>query len=400
MQHTPRRLPSSPIALPALPALLLLVSLSLLTGAAGGCASSDVQQTPDTGVDNGIEPDGPATPDGGVDQSTADKGSGRDFSGADSLPADTFAPDTIAADLAPATDTTTAPLWQEVKSFGSNPGDLDMFVYAPAGLPPKAPLVVVLHPCQILAKSFGDDAGWNRLADLRKFVVLYPEQRYSNNLTLCFNWFSSSDNQRGSGEVGSIKQMVDKVKTLYGIDEAKIFVSGLSAGGAMTAALLAAYPDVFAGGATFAGVPAGCASSVFGSTSCMLGVDKTASEWAAKAKAVYPGYSGPYPKLSVFHGSSDIVVYPVNRLELVEQWTALNGADAQADTSQTVGDVTRETFNDAQGFARVFSYTISSMPHGIPVDPGTAPNKGGTTGVGYYDVDLWGAWRAAEDWGI
>ncbi len=382
MPHTRHRLSASPNALPRLLLGLLLVTPTLLLM---GCASSDVRPTSDVGADGWRE--GPTT--GPADPS-------RDGGGADQRAIDTIAADTLSADLAPAT--TTAARWREVTSFGSNPGALHLFVYAPAGLPPKAPLVVVLHPCQILAKSFGQDAGWNRLADLRRFVVLYPEQRHTNNLALCFNWFDSGDTQRDSGEVGSIKQMIDTVKTLYGIDDSKIYVSGLSAGGAMSAALLAAYPDVFAGGAIFAGVPAGCASSVLGSTSCMLGVDKTASEWAAKAAS--PGFSGSYPKVSIFHGTSDVVVSPQNRLELVEQWTALHNTDATADTRQIVGDVTRETFNDAQGIARVYSYTIANMPHGIPVDPGTTSDKGGTTGIGYYDVDLWGAWRAAEDWGI
>jgi poly(hydroxyalkanoate) depolymerase family esterase len=410
MYHTPRRLPTSPMILRLRPGLgrlrprprlrplpsLLLACVIVLAAA---CASSDVQQPLDGAVDQNV----PA--DGSSDQLETDTGADLGVGEAqpDAVHGSDAQPDALSdaspADLAPLGDAG-ASTWQQVKSFGTNPGDLDMFVYAPAGLPAKAPLVVVLHPCQIVAKSFGNNAGWNRLADLRKFVVLYPEQSYSNNLTLCFNWFESGDTKRGGGEIGSIEQMIAKVKTLYGIDDARIYVSGLSAGGAMTAALLAAYPDIFAGGAIFAGVPAGCATSVFSSASCMFGVDKTASEWATKAKAAFPGYSGSYPKVSIFHGSSDVVVYPKNRQELVEQWTGVHGADTTADTSQTVGDVTRETFNDAQGFPQVTSYTISGMPHGIPVDPGTAPDKGGTTGIGYYDVDLWGAWRAAEDWGI
>ena len=133
--------------------------------------------------------------------------------------------DPIASAYAPITSVT---------SFGSNPGALNMYTYVPAGIPADAPLVVAMHGCTQSASVYVD-AGWNELADLWKFYVVYPEQP-SASLEYCFDWYDTSSTTRGEGDALSIKQMVDYMKANYSIDASRVYVTGLSAGAAETGA--------------------------------------------------------------------------------------------------------------------------------------------------------------------
>jgi poly(hydroxyalkanoate) depolymerase family esterase len=116
-------------------------------------------------------------------------------------------------------------------------------------------LVVALHGCTQTAADYDHGSGWTRLADRYGFAVLFPEQQRANNPNNCFNWFLPSDTRRSHGEAFSIRQMIERVITDHGVDRRRVFVVGLSAGGAMTSAMLATYPDLFAGGAIIAGLP-------------------------------------------------------------------------------------------------------------------------------------------------
>ncbi len=155
--------------------------------------------------------------------------------------------------------------------FGSNPGNLRMLSYVPQGLPKGRPLVIALHGCTQTAAVYDYGSGWSNLADRHGFAVLFPEQQRANNPNNCFNWFLASDTRRDQGEALSIRQMIECLIQDYGVDRSRIFVVGLSAGGAMAAAMLAAYPDVFAGGAIIAGLPHGAATNVQEAFEAMAG---------------------------------------------------------------------------------------------------------------------------------
>lgn len=301
--------------------------------------------------------------------------------------------------LAPAPQATAASL-EEVTGFGSNPGNLQMFRYVPDGLPANRPLVVALHGCTQSAAAYDDETGWTQLADRLQFALLLPQQRSANNANSCFNWFENGDISRGSGEVLSIAQMMDRMHTDNGVDLDRAFVTGLSAGGAMTSAIMAAYPERFDGGAVVAGIPARCATSLVQAFSCMNpGMEKTPAQWGDLVRGA-SSYDGPWPTLSVWHGTSDSTVAPKNQTELIEQWTNLHGTDTTPDASETVSGYPHQVFKDAGGRAVVESYEITGMGHGQPIDPGSDPAQCGRAVAYILDVNICAAHHIARFWGL
>lgn len=105
---------------------------------------------------------------------------------------------------------------QQVTGFGSNPGNLQMYEYAPASLPANAPLVVALHGCTQTANDYYTNSGWPKYADLWGFAVVFPQTTAANNALSCFGWFDPAEDGRGRGEAASIVQMVEYAKQRYG----------------------------------------------------------------------------------------------------------------------------------------------------------------------------------------
>lgn len=130
----------------------------------------------------------------------------------------------------------------EVKDFGTNPGDLQSFEYVPAGLRRRAPLVVALHGANTDHALMSGTSGWRELADRYGFALLLPQQRYANNLFRAFNFNAASDNVRGRGEALSIRQMIGHALARHRLDRKRVFVTGFSAGAHMTSVMLAVDP--------------------------------------------------------------------------------------------------------------------------------------------------------------
>ncbi len=292
----------------------------------------------------------------------------------------------------------------QVTSFGTNPGNLKMWKHVPASMPANAPLVVALHGCVQTPDGY-TLTGWNALAEQLKFYVVYPEQLSANNQNTCFNWFEPGDIARGQGEALSIKQMVDKMMVDHSIDPRRVFVTGLSAGGAMTHVMAAAYPDVFAGAAVMAGVPYKCATTMNDGFSCMSpGADKTPTQWRDLVRNAYASYTGPYPKISIWHGTSDYTVKNTNQTEAMEQWTAVHGIDQTADVSETVAGYPHKVYKDTAGNALVETYALTGMGHGTAIDPafkfpGTTVACG-TAGSFVLDTDICSTWYVAKFFGL
>lgn len=288
-----------------------------------------------------------------------------------------------------------------VTSFGPNPGALAAYDYVPDGLPDGAPLVVVLHGCTQTAAAMADSAGWNALADTYKFAVLYPEQQTANNPVRCFNWAGDygnpADFTRGMGENASILAMVDDQIARHEVDPKRVFVVGLSAGGAFTSVMLATYPERFAGGSVMAGVPYHCATDVNGAYRCTNpGVAHTAEEWGGFVRAAAPAPSGARARVQIWHGTSDTTVAAMNGDELVKQWTDVHGTDATADATDTLGKATRTRY-EAGGKTVVEYYKISGMAHGVAVGGTGCPAK---TAAFFLDVGVCSTLVAAQFFGL
>jgi poly(hydroxyalkanoate) depolymerase family esterase len=288
----------------------------------------------------------------------------------------------------------------EVQDFGSNPGALRMFTHLPAQLHPSPALVVVLHGCAQTAASYDLGVGWSTLADRYGFALLLPQQQPLNNPNNCFNWFLPGDSERGSGEALSIRQMIDAMIAAHGIDRDRVFVTGLSAGGAMTSVMLAAYPELFAGGAIIAGLPFGTAATVNEALESMFHVRaRPAREWGDLVRAA-SRHKGPWPRISVWHGSADAVVRPENADEIIKQWVDVHGLDPAPSLTETVDGYPRQVWRDRAGRDVIESYTIAGMAHGAPLAAGPADAHCGVPGAFLLDVGISSTYHIAKFWGL
>jgi poly(hydroxyalkanoate) depolymerase family esterase len=289
----------------------------------------------------------------------------------------------------------------QVTSFGSNPGALQMFTFVPSGLPSGAPLVVVLHGCTESASSYSTETEWGNLGQRFGFATVFAQQQTANNSLSCFNWFQTGDISRDQGEALSIKQMVDTMKSTVGSDPARIFVTGISAGGLMTTVMMATYPDVFAGGAVMSGGPYLCAASLTDTTNCQMGnVSHTPSQWGDLVRNAVPSYHGPYPRLISFHGSSDTTVAPADQQQQVDQWSNVLGIDETADVNETFRTATHKVYRDASGRSMIETYLVSGMGHALTVDVGTNVDQGGQTGAFSEDHDIYSSYYSAQFFGL
>lgn len=287
----------------------------------------------------------------------------------------------------------------KVTSFGSNPGALAMYEYAPASLGTNRPLVVVLHGCTQTAADM-ERAGWNTLADAQNFAVVYPEQQTANNSVRCFNWageFGDPTNLvRGQGENASIIAMIDHAIATHGSDASRVYIVGFSAGAAFAAVMLATWPDRFAGGAIMSGVPYRCATSVNGAFSCQSpGVSKTAPQWGDLIRAA-SSYTGTRPVVQIWHGATDTTVVPANQAELIKQFANAAGGDDTADETSTVDGATKKVYKSGTRVV-VESYAIPAMGHSVVIGGTGCPS---TAGSYFTDKGICATLRAAQLFGL
>ncbi|MDP3228714.1 MAG: PHB depolymerase family esterase [Acidovorax sp.] len=232
---------------------------------------------------------------------------------------------------------------------------------AAAGSP--MPLVLMLHGCTQNPEDFATGTGMNAAAAPANALVLYPEQPHSANPNGCWNWFRPGDQHRGGGEPAMLVAMVQDVMARHHVDAQRVYVAGLSAGGAMAALLGREYPDVFAAVGVHSGLQAGAAHNVMGALSAMKnGAKPGATAHTADATALPP------PPTIVFHGDADPTVHAHNGEQLIQ--AALSArATAPGGEPATVKAVQQGKSASGQGYTRTV-YSLAGSASAAKASPG------------------------------
>ncbi|WP_329239663.1 PHB depolymerase family esterase [Streptomyces canus] len=256
----------------------------------------------------------------------------------------------------------------EITDFGTNPSNLQMYLYVPDNVTAHPAVVVAVHYCTGSGPAMYNGTEWAQLADTYGFVVIYPSVTRSSK---CFDVSSPQALKRGGGSdpVG-IKSMIDWTVSTYSADTSRIYATGISSGAMMTNVLLGDYPDVFAAGAAFSGVPFGCFATTDGSewnSACSGGtITHTPQEWGDLVRAAYPGYTGTRPRMQVWHGTEDDVLRYPNFGEEIKQWTNVLGvSQTPAATDSPVSGWTRTRYGATGDRAPVEAISLQGVGHNL-----------------------------------
>ncbi|TFY71894.1 hypothetical protein EVG20_g1108 [Dentipellis fragilis] len=215
----------------------------------------------------------------------------------------------------------------QITNFGTNPNNIGMYVYKPAKVASNPALIVASHYCSGTAQAYYSGSKYAQLSETYGYVVLFPNSPHSGTC-----WDVSSDetltHNGGSDSLGIVSAVRYAISN-WGVDASRVFAVGTSSGAMMTSVLAGAYPDVFKAGIVDSGVAFGCFAlpgqpEDSWNSQCAEGqLILTGAQWAAKVTAAYPGYTGAYPKMQVWHGTADTTLYPQNFFEEVKQWTTI-----------------------------------------------------------------------------
>ncbi|WP_406070254.1 PHB depolymerase family esterase [Micromonospora sp. NBC_01638] len=275
-----------------------------------------------------------------------------------------------AAALTFATPASAATLTQ-VTNFGTNPTNLQMHLYVPDRVASRPAILLALHYCTGTGPAFHSGTQYASLADRYGFIVIYPSVTRSSK---CWDVASPQALRRGGGSdpVG-LMAMVDYVRQRYAADPARIFATGTSSGAMMTNVMLGDYPDVFAAGASFAGVPFSCfatgGSSEWNSECANGQLIKTPQQWGDLVRGAYPGYTGQRPRMQIWHGTNDETLRYPNFGEQVKQWTNVHGlSQTPTYTDSPQSGYTRTRYGSSGPMAPVEAISMQGVTHNLPVD--------------------------------
>jgi poly(hydroxyalkanoate) depolymerase family esterase len=260
----------------------------------------------------------------------------------------------------------------QVTNFGNNPTNLNMYLYVPDRVAARPALLVLVHYCGGSARAIfnGNGRDYVTAADRYGYIIVLPEATRSEK---CFDVSTPAGLRRDAGSDSTgIMAMVAWARQRHNVDPGRIVVSGFSSGAMMTNVLAAQYPDVFAAGSAFSGVPAACFATTNGSlwnSQCAGGqLIKTAQQWGDLARSMYPGYTGRYPRMQLWHGTTDTTLHYNNFGEEIKQWTNLHRlSQTPAFTDQPQSNWTRTRYGTTSTQATMEGISISGVGHQLPM---------------------------------
>ena len=229
-----------------------------------------------------------------------------------------------------------------------------LFVPSAAGTRPL-PLVVMLHGCTQTPDDFAAGTRMNLLAEELGCYIAYPQQSAKANVQRCWNWFAPGDQARGAGEPSLIAGITREVMAQHRVDPARVYVAGLSAGGALAAVMAATYPDLFAAVGIHSGLACGVARDVPSALTAMRSGPNGATPVAA----------GPTIPAILFHGDQDQTVNPVNGDRIVQQVLGGTAPAPEIEQGRSVGGLSydRARYRDADGSVRLERWTVHGSGH-------------------------------------
>ena len=259
----------------------------------------------------------------------------------------------------------------QVTNFGSNPSNLQMYIYVPNSVQANPPILLALHQCTGSGPGFYSGTSFASLADQYGFIVIYPSVTRSGS---CWDVSSSQALTRngGSDPVG-LMSMITYTEQHYGGNPNAVYVTGASSGAMMTNVMLGDYPDVFKAGAAFMGVPFGCfyTGTVDGwNSACANGqVTNTAQAWGNMVRNADPGYSGPRPRMQLWHGTADTTLNYENLSQEILQWTNVLGVSSTPTSTTTpVSGWTETQYDNSSGTPEVEAFSIAGAGHVLPIE--------------------------------
>jgi poly(hydroxyalkanoate) depolymerase family esterase len=222
-------------------------------------------------------------------------------------------------------------------------------------------LIVMLHGCTQNPDDFAAGTRMNELAEEHTFLVAYPAQSGDANMQKCWNWFQASDQQRGRGEPSMIAGITEQVVDEYNVAEGRVYVAGMSAGGAMAAILGATYPDLYAAVGVHSGLAPGSAHDMSSAFTAMR-----QGNHGATPRTGARGRGRTVPTI-IFHGDHDSTVHPRNGDNLLSRLTV--GGDPSLKVSSRQGNVpgghafTTTSYKDLDGRSMVERWSIHGLGH-------------------------------------
>jgi acetylxylan esterase len=259
---------------------------------------------------------------------------------------------------------------KEVTGFGNNPTQLKMHLYVPDKAQARPPILVALHWCTGTGPAFFSGTQFAAQADKYGFVVIYPSSSHSDK---CWDVHSPEALKHdGGGDPAGIVSMVRYVAKNHNGDSTRVYATGHSSGGMMTNVMLGSYPDLFKAGAAFSGVPFGCfAGASRWSSDCATGkITKTPEAWGDLVRAAYLGYTGPRPRMQLWHGVKDDALFFHNFGEAIKQWTDVLGASqtpVSTESNAPQSGWTRMRYADASGKVVVEAIRGENQPHNLQI---------------------------------